>query len=75
MPRPSPRDGLNKFQRHRASRRAQGFKLVRVWVTDPQAVGFSEEAHRQAKLLQNAPEESEALAYIEGAADWIEGST
>lgn len=44
-------------------------KLLRVWVPDPHAPGFREEAHRQALLLRGAPEESDALDFIEGAAD------
>ncbi len=44
-------------------------KLLRVWVPDPRAPGFREEAHRQALLLRGAPEEHEALDFIEAAAD------
>lgn len=71
MPRPArANDGLDKFRRYRATRRARGMKLLRVWVPDPQAPGFHEEAHRQALLLRGAPEEREALDFIEAAADW-----
>ena len=70
MPRVARVDGLNKFQRHRASRLARGLKLIRVWVPDPHAPGFREEAHRQAMLLKGAAEEDEALRFIEAAADW-----
>ena len=45
-------------------------RLLRVWVPDPQAPGFREEAHRQALLLRDAPEEREALDFIEAVADW-----
>lgn len=73
MPRPArANDGLNKFQRYRATRRAHGMKLLRVWVPDPYAPGFREEVHRQALLLRDAPEEREALDFIEAAADWGE---
>jgi Antitoxin MazE-like len=34
------------------------------------APGFVEEARRQAALLRGAPEESEALAFIEVAGDF-----
>lgn len=47
-------------------------KLLRVWVPDPNAPGFREEVHRQALLLRGAPEEREALDFIEAAADWRE---
>jgi hypothetical protein len=69
MPRPARHDGLDKFRRYRATRRASGMKLLRVWVPDPQAPGFRTEARRQAMLLQGAPEEQEALDFIEAVAD------
>jgi hypothetical protein len=69
MPRPASNDGLDKFQRYRAIRKANGMKLLRLWVPDPHAPGFREEAQRQAKLLRGAPEEREALDFIEAAAD------
>lgn len=72
MPRAVRADGFNKFQRYRASRRASGMKLLRVWVPDPHAPGFRDEAHRQALLLRDAPEEVDALDFIEAAADWGE---
>ena len=68
MPRSASTDGLDKFQRYRVTRRARGMKLLRVWVPDPHAAGFHEEAHRQARLLRGAPEEDEALKFIDMAA-------
>jgi hypothetical protein len=70
MPEVATPDGLNKFQRYRASKRRQGMKLLRVWVPDPAAPGFAAEARRQAALLRGAPEEREALDFIESAADF-----
>jgi hypothetical protein len=69
MPRPASTDGLDKFQRYRTIQRSRGMKLLRVWVPDPRAPGFREEAHRQALLLRGTPEESEALDFIEAVAD------
>ena len=45
-------------------------RLLRIWVPDPHASGFPEEAHRQALLLRGAPEEREALDFIEAVADF-----
>ncbi|MFT8479431.1 antitoxin MazE-like protein [Gluconobacter oxydans] len=70
MPRLAKDDGLDKFQRYRASRKARGMKLLRVWVPDPLAPGFKAEAERQARLLRGAPEEAEALDVIEALAEW-----
>jgi hypothetical protein len=69
MPRPASTDGLDKFQRYRTTQRSRGMKLLRVWVPDPRVPGFQQEAQRQARLLRGAPEETEALDFIEAAAD------
>jgi hypothetical protein len=69
MPRPANHDGLDKFRRYRANRKASGMKLLRVWVPDPHAPGFRDEARRQAALLRGAPEEIEALDFIEAVGD------
>lgn len=55
----------SKYQRFRAKRAHQGMKLLRVWVPNPVAPGFREEAARQAAILRGAPEEEEALAFID----------
>ena len=62
-------DGMNKFQRYRKNKQTQGMKLLRIWVPDPIAPGFAEAAQRQAASLRGAPEEAEALDFIEAAAD------
>jgi len=62
-------DGLNKFKRYRISKQAKGMKLLRPSVPDPTAPGFAQEARRQAALLRGAPEETEALNFIEAVAD------
>ncbi|MGH7079937.1 MAG: antitoxin MazE family protein [Acetobacteraceae bacterium] len=69
VPQSARTDGLDKFRRYRTTQRARGMKLLRVWVPDPRASGFREEAHRQALLLKGAPEEREALEFIEAAAN------
>lgn len=52
----------------RATRK--GMKLLRIWVPDTKAPGFAAEARRQAALLRDAPEQREALDFIEAAADF-----
>lgn len=56
----------------RESRRTQGFKELRLWVPDPEREGFDEELARQVVYLRNTPEEAEATAFAEEAADWSE---
>jgi len=58
-------DGLTKFQRYREAKRHKGMELLRIWVPDPAAEGFREEVARQAALLRGAPEEAEALRFID----------
>ena len=50
-------------------------KLLRVWVPDPHAPGFREEAQRQALLLRGASEELDVLDFIEAAADWVDAGS
>ena len=70
MPRQAKTDGENRFKRYRENKRRQGLRQVRLWVWDTRAPGFAEEAKRQAALLRGAPEEAEALDFIEKAMDW-----
>ena len=67
MPASRRNDGLSKFQRYRRARREGGMKLLRVWVADPASAEFRSEAARQAALLRGAPEEAEALGFVEAA--------
>ena len=69
MSRAALNDRLDKFKRYRLGKQAKGMKLLRLWVSDPTAPGFAQEAHRQAALLRGAPEETEALDFIEAVTD------
>lgn len=70
MTRTAAQDGMSKFQRYRQRQAQQGMKLLRVWVPDPFAPAFAAEAKRQALLLRGAPEELEALDFIEAEGAW-----
>jgi hypothetical protein len=59
----------DKFRRYRARQKAKGMKLLRIWVPDPDAPGFADEARRQAALLRGDPHEAEVLEWIEQVAD------
>jgi hypothetical protein len=56
-----------KFRRYRERMRARGLKEVRLWVLDPEAPGFKAEIERQIATLRDAPEEAEAMAFVEAA--------
>ena len=67
--------GLAKTLRARALCRRSGMRRIRVWVPDSTAPGFAQEAERQATVLRNAPEEQDALSFIEAlSADWDDAS-
>lgn len=66
---PIRKGGLDQRARHRPSQKQRGMKLVRLWIPDPSAPGFRRQVRRQARLLRGAPEEQDALAFIEAAAD------
>jgi len=59
----------NKIQRRRMQQ-CKGMRLLRVWVPDTRRPVFVSEAERQARLLCERPEETEALRFIEAAFDW-----
>jgi len=67
MPRAARDDGLDKFKRFRTRQKAMGMKLVRIWVPDPDGPKFMAKARREADQLRGAPDEQEALDFIEAA--------
>lgn len=74
MPRPAHRDVLDsKYRRYRARRKAEGMKLVRVWIPDPRSPEIAAKALREAEALRGAADERDALDFIEAAVrdlDW-----
>ena len=67
MPRAARDDGLDKFRRYRSRQKAAGMKLVRIWLPDPRSPEFAAAAQREVEALRGAPEEEEALDFIEAA--------
>ncbi len=61
MSQPAP----DKFARYRARKKAAGMKEVRIWTEDPATPSFAERARQEAERLRGAPEEIEALEFIE----------
>lgn len=70
MAQPKPDDGSTQVERYRPGQSRSGMRLVRTWVPDPRSPEFQAEAARQAALLRGAPEDAEALRFIEAAASW-----
>ncbi|WP_084721194.1 antitoxin MazE-like protein [Skermanella aerolata] len=65
MPYTVSPNGNHRSRRYRVNRRSCGMKLLRVWVPDPSAPRFREEARRKANILRGCPEQEEALDFIE----------
>lgn len=53
---------------HRAKMRAQGMKLIQIWVPDPGAPGFAAEAQRQSRAVAQAPDHDEIMDWMERTA-------
>jgi hypothetical protein len=58
-----------RTEAYRARMRALGLRPVQIWVPDTSRPGFAEEVRRQVDLLRGAPEEEEAMDFIEAVQD------
>jgi hypothetical protein len=61
-----------KVQAHRARMRAQGMKLVQIWVPDTKSPEFAAEASRQSRLAAASPHAADDQAFIDSLVefDW-----
>lgn len=50
---------------HRAEMRRKGMKLLQIWVPDPSAPGFAQEARRQSRVVSEAPDHDDWMDFIE----------
>jgi hypothetical protein len=75
MPRTARNDTSDKFQRYRARRKADGMKLVRIWIPDPHSPEIGARAQREAEVLRGAADERDALDFIEAAIQDIDDWT
>ena len=55
-PRRPGKTPATRLQRHRADMRRRGFRLVQLWVPDPNAPGFREAVRRTKKFLEAHPD-------------------
>lgn len=58
-----------RAEAYRARMRALGLRPVQIWVPDTTRPGFAAEVRRQVEVLQNQPEEREALEFIAAVQD------
>ncbi|MCC6765926.1 MAG: DUF3018 family protein [Deltaproteobacteria bacterium] len=74
-PRGSRKIPPTRLQRHRAEMRRRGFKLVQLWVPDPNAPGFRNAVRRTRQFLeQHADREWDAYAQriLDEAPGWTD---
>ena len=67
MPRASPKTQPSKFARYRDKKRAEGKKLLRIWVLDPNAPGFAARMKEEADRLAASEDEEEVMRWSEAA--------
>jgi Protein of unknown function (DUF3018) len=65
MPRTVSKSQPSKFARYREKKRAEGKKLLRMWVLDPNAPGFAERMKEEADRLAASEDEEEVMRWIE----------
>ena len=62
-----------RLQRHRADMRRRGFKLVQLWVPDPDAPGFRRAVRRTREFLEAHPDnewDAYAQRFLDEAPGW-----
>ena len=64
-----PKSSRDKVRAHRARMRAQGMRLVQMWVPDVRSPEFAAEAHRQSLAAARSPTEADDQAFIDAITD------
>ena len=58
-----------RVQKHRDALRMAGLRPIQIWVPDTRQPGFAEECRRQCLVVQDDPQETEVIDWLEAAAD------
>ncbi|SIO06929.1 Protein of unknown function [Sulfurivirga caldicuralii] len=58
-----------RVRRYREKMRAEGFRLVQLWVPDTRSEAFRRQCREQSLRLKNDPNEADTLTWIEHATD------
>ena len=59
-----------KVSAHRARMRAQGMRLLQIWVPDTRSPEFAREARRQSRAVARSPQEKDDIAFVESIS-WL----
>lgn len=60
-----------KVSAHRARMRAQGMRLLQIWVPDTRSPEFAKEARRQMRALARSPQEKDDQAFVDSISSWL----
>ncbi len=61
----SPKTSREKVQKHRDLLRAQGMRLIQIWVPDVRSRTFAVAARRQSRMVAASPVEAEDQAFVD----------
>ena len=64
------RQATNRRTDVKQSLRAQGMRLIEIWVPDVKSKKFAAEARRQARLVAESTEEAEIQSFIDSMFVW-----
>ena len=71
MPSPAQRKATRKkVASHRARMRAQGMRLLQIWVPDTRSPEFAKEARRQSRAAARSPHAKEDQAFVDSIS-WL----
>jgi hypothetical protein len=59
-----------KVSAHRARMRAQGMRLLQIWVPDTRSPEFAKEARRQSRMAARSPHAKEDQAFVDSIS-WL----
>ena len=65
-----PKTNRERVATHRAKMRAQGMRLIQIWVPDVRSPEFAAEARRQSLLLARDPRDKADQDFVEALIDW-----
>jgi len=60
-----------KVSAHRARMRAQGMRLLQIWVPDTRSPEFAKEARRQSRMAARSRYAKDDQAFVDSLSSWF----
>jgi len=60
-----------KVSAHRARMRAQGMRLIQIWVPDTRSPEFAKEARRQSRAVARSKHAREDQDFVDSISAWL----